>query len=628
MGSTTATSSHRTPSKGRYLHIAGIEDENALDVAVDSHSHENFEGSAETINDDTAVRDNLSHELSIDDAIDRLGMGIFQYRILIAAGLCFSADAMEILLLSFLSIVLKKEWHLTNDQTAFITSMVFAGALVGTSVLGPLADKWGRRPIFLLAASTIAACGAGTSLAANYEMLLIIVAFIGFGVGGLTVPFDTLAEFLPARRRGTYLLLIEYFWTLGCLMVIVFAKLTLSHEKANWRLFVVLCALPCFVSIIAGYLFVPESVRWLVSKGRNEEALHILRHAARVNRVKADTPLTPAGEIETNSLVDDDNPTGEGEDVDLIFPLGTQLTSDEDPTAENASCLDLMKPQWRATILRLWGAWGGFGLGYYGAIMTVTKVFDSHQTQQVDEPWSDTSFLNATNATQINHQITNDFDYTAIFISSSAELLGTTLVIITVDRWGRIPTQVVCYATAGACILLMCIGASTSGAVLNHRWGLVGLGFLLRALDMAATCTSWVMTAEVLSTEIRSTGHSSANAVARVGAFFCPFLVHNMSLHSLGIVMLIVHWFTAACVCQLPETMGAHLGGAGGETEFRTNIGFEGERTDRSAHDADEIEVVESEPDGMVVVDHDTDQHIRGDEPIGHGKGTDIRMLT
>lgn len=147
--------------------------------------------------------DSARPQISVDDAIDRLGMGKFQYLILVAAGLCFAADAMEVLLLSFLSIVLQEEWGLTDEETAFITSMLFAGALVGTSILGPLADRWGRKPVFTLAASIIAFFGAGTALCANYEEVLGVMFIVGFGVGGLTVPFDTLAEFLPSQGRGT-----------------------------------------------------------------------------------------------------------------------------------------------------------------------------------------------------------------------------------------------------------------------------------------------------------------------------------------------------------------------------------------------------------------------------------------
>lgn len=432
----------------------------------------------------------------------------------------------------------------------------------------------------------------------------------------LLVPFDTLAEFLPAQKRGTNLLLIEYFWTVGCLLVIVFAQFTLAHGKANWRLFVILCSLPCVVSIFLGYFFVPESVRWLVSMGRNAEALEILRDAARMNGKTVSTPLTQKREAaitttHSDNAIDDNS---HGDEIDILFPLNTLLTSEEDHTAENsASCLDLLKPQWRGTMLRLWGAWGGFGLGYYGAILSVTKVFDSEETTIVN---ATLDAMTKTTREAVSQQ-ENKFDYSAIFISSSAELLGTTLVIILIDRVGRIPSQVVGYAAAGVCIFLLCFLASVGSAddtAAHHRWELVLFGFILRALVMAATCTSWVMTAEVLSTEIRSTGHSSANAMARLGAFFSPFLVDTLSLQSLGILMLVVHWFTAFCVCQLPETKGAHMGGRGSYIH-------------NEAEGGEERPAQNEELDGLFVTDSDEKEDYNSNHPRVNGDGPQIHVL-
>lgn len=144
-------------------------------------------------------------------------MGRFQYRILLAAGLCFAADSMEVLLLSFLAVVLQAEWGLSNEQTATLTSSVFMGALLGTLVLGRLGDQWGRKPVFFLTATIICIFGFLTAAAHNFAILVLIRFMVGFGVGGLTVPFDTLAEFVPNSHRGQNLLLIEYFWTAGTL---------------------------------------------------------------------------------------------------------------------------------------------------------------------------------------------------------------------------------------------------------------------------------------------------------------------------------------------------------------------------------------------------------------------------
>jgi MFS family permease len=482
--------------------------------------------------------DSDSNFITIDNAIERIGMGKFQYVVLIASGLCFAADAMQVILLSFLTIVLKDEWDLSDSMTASITSCLFAGSMMGTLILGPLADSMGRRPIFLVAALIISIFGFGTALATNYFMLVAMLFMVGIGVGGLTVPFDILAEFLPSHRRGTNLLLIEYFWTVGCLLVVVLAYFTLHGEKSQWRLLVAISSLPCFISLIVGYLFVPESARWLVTQGRSEEALQIIRDGAVMN----------------------------GHDVAVLFPEGIQLVAE--PEEKQATIADLFKPKWREITLRLWGGWGAMAFGYYGTLLAITKVFDNDQGGSTNE---DPDSYN--------------FDYGAIFVSSSAELVGTTIVILAVDRAGRIPCQVIAYSLAGISVCVLCTLASNGAP----RLLLIALGFTARVFEMGGTCVTWVSTAEILTTDVRSTGHSTANAMARLGAFFCPFLVEGgMSLQRIGFIMLFVHAITVICVSKLPETKGKDMGA-----------------TDDSNDDDQE------EMDGIILVaDDDTDEAI------------------
>ena len=157
----------------------------------------------------------VAQSISIDDAIEKIGMGRFQFRILVAAGLCHAADSMEVLLLSFLSVVLQAQWGLTEDQAATMTSVVFFGALLGTLVLGSLGDSIGRKPVFWATALMICVFGFATAATNNFMQLALCRFLVGFGVGGLIVPFDTLAEFVPGSHRGINLLLIDYFWTAG-----------------------------------------------------------------------------------------------------------------------------------------------------------------------------------------------------------------------------------------------------------------------------------------------------------------------------------------------------------------------------------------------------------------------------
>ena len=458
--------------------------------------------------------------ISIDAAIDNLGTGRFQIRVLIAAGLCFAADSMEIMLLSFLSIILQDEWGLTAAQTATITSCVFAGSLTGTLILGPLGDRVGRRPIFLACGLIISVFGIATGFATNYVQLVLTRFLVGFGVGGLTVPFDILAEFLPTRIRGRYLLLIEYFWTAGSMAVPLVAYLTVGNGL-SWNVFVLICAIPCIASFVLGMYLVPESPRWLLSQGRRDEAMQILRDAAAVNKL---------------------DPTS-------VYPIGTELEHEEEETGKFS---DLLSPKWKRITLLLWGAWTGFAYCYYGTIIAVTRVFEVDDEAAMDDDIGN----GAADDDMKNAGV--QFDYQAIFISSSAELIGTALVVFLIDRAGRIASQVSAYLIGGVCLFLLCF-FSESGS----RTFLICVSFGARVCEMMGSCVTWVTTAEVLSTEIRTTGHSAANAVARTGGFFSPYLVGGkLSLPTVGIIMLVIHVFTAFCASRLPETRGKRLGHA------------------------------------------------------------------
>ena len=103
---------------------------------------------------------------------------------------------------------------------------------------------------------------------------------------------------------------------------------------------------------------------------------------------------------------------------------------------------------------------------------------------------------------------TPTFDYRAIFISASSEVLGLFIVINTVDRIGRIPSQVASYIFGGVFLFSF---AMLTGTASNST--LTAFAFCARMFEMMGSCVTWVSTAEILTTEIRTTGHSTANAM-------------------------------------------------------------------------------------------------------------------
>ena len=458
-----------------------------------------------------------SKQLDIEDAIERLGMGTFQYQILVAAGLCFAADAMEILLLSFLAVILRVEWDLQTHQMDTIISVVFAGAMIGTLVLSRLGDLYGRKPVFTVTAVLIAVFGVATAFCQTYPQLLVARFLVGFGVGGITVPFDTLAEFIPTSHRGIQLLNIEFFWTGGTLLVPLVAYYSLGHdsETASWQMFVLLCSIPCIISILLGLYFVPESPRWLLTRGKDKKALHILRMAASRN----------------------------GLDPDETFPSDTLLVDSEPESKEGYT--ELFSSKWADLTWKVFGAWLGLAFLYYGVIIAISLVFT---VQEEDDGQGNGGGYG--------------FDYEAIFVSASSEIFGLLLVIWTIEKWGRVPTQVVTYLVGGIFCCLM-LWVETIEDFEYSRMVLVSVAFITRMSMMGAACTTWVSTCELYTTDIRATGHGAANAVGRLGGFIAPYIISERTpTRIIGCIVLAVSILTSWGCSRLPETTGIALGGA------------------------------------------------------------------
>jgi hypothetical protein len=114
----------------------------------------------------------------------------------------------------------------------------------------------------------------------------------------------------------------------------------------------------------------------------------------------------------------------------------------------------------------------------------VTRVFDSDSLESAESGGAP------------------EFNYSAIFVSASAEILGLLVVIQTVDSIGRVRSQVISFISGGILVFGLAMLAGTSNTVV-----LTILAFFGRACMMSGSCSTWVSTAEIYHTEIRTTGH-------------------------------------------------------------------------------------------------------------------------
>ncbi|KQT85494.1 MFS transporter [Aurantimonas sp. Leaf443] len=221
---------------------------------------------------------------SFDTALSAAGTGRFQKRLIAVFGLVWAADAMQVLAIGFTAPSIAASFGLTVPQAIQTGTALFLGMLVGAFVFGRLADRFGRRPILVATVLLDAVFGLASAFAPDFAWLLALRFLTGLGVGGtLPVDYAMMAEFLPAERRGRWLVFLEGFWAVGTAMVALFSLAVTSYGAAEpWRILFVLTALPALVGLVLRF-FIPESPLFLLRAGRAKEAVEILNRIATVN---------------------------------------------------------------------------------------------------------------------------------------------------------------------------------------------------------------------------------------------------------------------------------------------------------------------------------------------------------
>ncbi|WP_432806523.1 sugar porter family MFS transporter [Niallia circulans] len=169
--------------------------------------------------------------------------------------------------------------HLTPVTEGLVTSSLLFGAAFGAVFVGRLADLYGRRKSILNLALIFFVATLGCTLAPNVLLMVIFRFLLGLAVGGASVTVPTfLAEMSPAERRGRMVTQNELMIVTGQLLAFTINAIIgnmFGDATHVWRYMLVIAAIPA-VFLFFGMLRVPESPRWLASKGRKEEALQIL----------------------------------------------------------------------------------------------------------------------------------------------------------------------------------------------------------------------------------------------------------------------------------------------------------------------------------------------------------------
>ncbi len=395
------------------------------------------------------------------------------------------------------------------DQTTkgFITAATLAGILIGALFLGGLADRFGRKPVFIGEMVLLLIGLLGASFSSSSELLIFWLFIMGLALGAdYPTAHLVISESIPASIRGRLVLGAFSFQALGAVIGTAICAVVLSSkpELSTWRIFYLLPVIP--VALVAwGRIFLPESSHWLLSKGHLTKAEKQLRKL--LNR----------------------------QDISLL-----QLEIAEEGVVKYKSSKfgDLFHgKQLKSTILASL-PWFLQDISTYGiGIFTPIIIAAAFGAEAQDH-----------NLSALIHNDLLGAKGTALV--DIGFLVGIAFAIWLSDKLGRIPLQIAGFIGCALGLLIAAAG-NFNGA---NNLVLIGVGFFLFQFmtNLGPNSQTYLIAGEVFPTKIRGVGAGFAAASGKVGAvitaFFFPALLSGFGadrlLPLLALTSLIGAWIT------------------------------------------------------------------------------------
>jgi putative MFS transporter len=338
-----------------------------------------------------------TQRLDVEEVLGAAGFTPFHRKAVAITGIAWTFVAMEILLIGFTLPLFGSIWNLSATWLGWIGASALAGSLVGSLLLGRVADQLGRKRVFQTSILWYSVFTALTALAWGPTALFALRFLAGIGLGGmLVVDPSLLAEYLPPQRRGRFLVLLDFFWPVGLLTAIGLSWVFLDRLDGAWRWLFVAAALPAFLAYVARRAL-PESPYWLARRGRLAEAAGVLRAIT-------------------------------GHPVD-----GDALAASEEP---GSSPRELFGPRLRATSVVIVLVWIALNVSYYGLFIWLPGVLGAQGTVALNV-------------------------YLLLALVALAQFPGYAASLWLVEAWGRKPTLVTFLALGGMSALTFALAQST-----------------------------------------------------------------------------------------------------------------------------------------------------------------------
>ncbi|WP_071461468.1 MFS transporter [Bacillus massilinigeriensis] len=192
------------------------------------------------------------------------GKAISDKKLLGVAGMGWMFDAMDVGMLAFIIAALQADWGLSVKEMGWIGSVNSIGMAVGALVFGLMADRVGRKNVFMITLLLFSIGSGVSAFAGSLAVFLALRFIIGMGLGGeLPVASTLVSESVSADRRGRVVVLLESFWAFGWLLAALISYFIIPEYGWKWALLI--STLPAFYAIYLR-ISLPDSPKFLAVK--------------------------------------------------------------------------------------------------------------------------------------------------------------------------------------------------------------------------------------------------------------------------------------------------------------------------------------------------------------------------
>ena len=427
--------------------------------------------------------------------LERLPVSAWHIRARFIIGVATFFDGFDVLAITFVLPVLAVLWKLGPREIGLVLSSGFAGQFVGTSVAGWLAERFGR---LRTTTATIAIFGVMSlccAFAWSLESMLVFRFLQGIGLGGeVPVAAAYISEIAHAKNRGRFFTLYELMFPLGLLCTAVLAFWIVPW--LGWRAMFYIGAAPAILVLFLRRLL-PESPRWLLSKGRLEDAAAVVTGIERT--ITASGRSLPAP-IRTGSVVP--------------------------PRSEEFRSTEIFEGIYLRRTLVVWVLWFSCYTVTYGLITWLPTLYHTVFRLPLDRA--------------LGYGL----------ITQSSGFLGSTVCAFLIDRVGRRRWFTIAFFGGGlSLVALWLLGASRANTVLVCSSASF---FFISTISL----TLYLYTSELYPTRIRAFGCSIASAWLRLASAIGPSIV-GFLLATQGLPSVFVLFGSVAILGGIVTAIGA-----------------------------------------------------------------------